>query len=136
VSNRQIKQILEKKTVNRNGKDWANKLIDALWTYKMAFKTPLGMLPYRVVYGKPCYLLVELEHRTWRAIRTLNYDLTIAGAGRRLQLRELEEIRSEVYESARLSKEMEKLVHDGIILRKDFALGMKVLLYDSRLTSF
>ena len=62
VSNRQIKQILEK-TINNNRKDWANKFIDALWTYRMTLKTPLGMLCYRVVYVKPSHLPIELEHR-------------------------------------------------------------------------
>jgi len=53
VPNQQIKQILEK-TVSRNRKDWDDKLVDALWAYRTALKTPLGMKPYRVVYGKPC----------------------------------------------------------------------------------
>jgi len=135
VSNRQIKQILEK-TINNNRKDWANKFIDALWTYRMTLKTPLGMLCYRVVYVKHSHLPIELEHRAWWVIRTLNYDLTAAGEERRLQLSELEEIQSKAYESARLSKERAKLVHDRIILRKDFAPGMKVLLYDSRIHLF
>jgi len=99
VSNRQLKQILEK-TVSRNGKDWADKLVDALWTYRMAFKNALGMSPYRVVYGKPCHLPIEIEHRAWWAIKILNYDLTEAGEERRLQLSELEKIRAEAYESA------------------------------------
>ena len=49
---------------------------------------------------------------------------------------ELEEIRCEAYESARLSKERVKLVHDRMILRKVFDSGMKVLLYDLRLHLF
>ena len=63
MANSQIRQILEK-TVDRNRKDWADQLIDAFWAYRMAFKTPLGMVPYRVVYEKPCHLPVE-QHRAW-----------------------------------------------------------------------
>jgi len=91
VSNRQIKQILEK-IMSRNRKDWADKLVDALWAYRTAFKTPLGMLPYRVVYGKLCHLPVEIEHRAWWAIKMLNFDLSEAGEVRKLQLSELDEI--------------------------------------------
>ena len=51
VSNRQIKHILEK-TMGANRKDWSTRLTDALWAYITAFKTTLGMSPYRLVYGK------------------------------------------------------------------------------------
>jgi len=44
----------------------------------MAFKTPLGISSYRVVYGKPCHLPVEIEHKAWWAIKKLNYDMTAA----------------------------------------------------------
>jgi len=62
------------------------------------------MSPYRVVYGKPCHLPVEIEHRNWWAIKMLNYDLTEAGEEHRLQLIELEEIRAEACESAQSYK--------------------------------
>ena len=93
LSNQQIKQILEK-IVSRNRKGWADKLVDAHWTYRMTFKTPLGMSPYRVIYGKPCHLLVEIEHKAWWAIKKLNYHLTKASEERRLHLSELDEIRA------------------------------------------
>ncbi|CAM8895881.1 unnamed protein product [Rhodiola kirilowii] len=135
VSNREIKATLEK-TVGSSRKDWSSKLDDALWAYRTAFKTPIGMSPFRLIYGKPCHLPVELEYKSFWAIRELNFNMKSAGEKRLLDLNELDEIRLDSYENAKIYKQKQKKWHDKKILRKEFKEGDQVLLFNSRLRLF
>ncbi|GJW88978.1 reverse transcriptase domain-containing protein [Tanacetum coccineum] len=69
VSNRGLKRILER-TVGENRASWSDKLDEALWAFRTAFKTPIGCTPYKLVYGKSCHLPIELEHKGYRGFET------------------------------------------------------------------
>ena len=135
MSNREVKNIL-KKIIRPNGKDWAHKLPDALWAYRTAYKTPIGMSPFRLIFGKVRHLPVELEHRAYWAIKKLHLSLDEAGKHRLLQLQELQELRRDAYENVEIYKEKTKAFHDRNIRRRTFNVNEKVWLYNSRLKLF
>nr|GEX71000.1 reverse transcriptase domain-containing protein [Tanacetum cinerariifolium] len=50
VSNCGLKHVLER-TVGENRASWSDRLDDALWAFRTAFKTPIGCTPYRLTAG-------------------------------------------------------------------------------------
>nr|GFB41047.1 reverse transcriptase domain-containing protein [Tanacetum cinerariifolium] len=71
VSNRGLKRILER-TIGEKRASWSDKLDDALWAFRTAYKIRIGCTPYKLVYGKACYLLIELEHKAYWALKQAN----------------------------------------------------------------
>ncbi|GJW84406.1 reverse transcriptase domain-containing protein [Tanacetum coccineum] len=105
VTNRAIKRILER-PVRYNLKDWSEKLNDALWSFRTAYKTPTGCTPFRIVYG--------------------------AAKNHFMELSELAELRDEAYENTRIYKERTKRWHDSRLRGdKDLKVGYEVLLFNS-----
>ncbi|XP_012481033.1 uncharacterized protein LOC105795927 [Gossypium raimondii] len=113
--------------VNPIRKDWSSRLDEALLAYHMPFKTPLGMSPFKLVYGKPCLLPVELEYKTFWDIKKLNMNLIVTGHKRLLQLNEMEEFQAQAYENVKLYNEKTKCWHDKRIMLRQFDPGQSVL---------
>ncbi|GJR98203.1 reverse transcriptase domain-containing protein [Tanacetum coccineum] len=135
VSNRGLKRILER-TVGENRASWSDKLDDALWAFRTAYKTPIGCTPYKLVYGKACHLPIELEHKAYWALKHTNFDIKTAGDHRKVQLNELNELRDHAYENSLIYKEKTKRIHDSKIKNRVFNVGDRVLLFNSRLKIF
>nr|GEV25196.1 reverse transcriptase domain-containing protein [Tanacetum cinerariifolium] len=106
VLNRGLKHVLER-TVGENRVSCSEKLYDALWAFRTAYKTPIRFTPYKLVYGKSCHLPIELEHKAYWALKHVNFDLKTT-----------------------------KKLHDSKIKNRIFNVGDRVLLFNSRLTIF
>nr|GEX09971.1 reverse transcriptase domain-containing protein [Tanacetum cinerariifolium] len=111
-------------TVGENRASWSDKINDALWAFRTAFKTPIGCTPYKLVYRKSCHLHIELEHKAYWALKHANFNLKTAGDHRKLQLNELNEFRDQAYENSLIYIERTKKLHDSKIKNRIFNVGM------------
>ncbi|XP_060178119.1 uncharacterized protein LOC132608062 [Lycium barbarum] len=123
------------------------KLDDAIWAYRTAYKNPIEISsyrlvfrkschltsPYRLVFRKSCHLPLELEHRAYWVIKKLNLDKEATGEKGLLQLHKFH---SHAYENTKLYKEKAKRIHDKHIQHREFEPGQLALLYNSRLKVF
>ncbi|GJY66815.1 reverse transcriptase domain-containing protein [Tanacetum coccineum] len=123
-------------TCSENRASWSDKLDDALWAFRTTFKTPTGCTPYKLMYGKACHLLIELEHKAYWALKHYNFDLKTAGDHRKVQMNKLNELRDQGYENSLIYKEKTKKIHDSKIKNRVFNVGDRVLLFNSRLNIF
>ena len=104
--------------------------------YRTAYKTPIRMSPYRIVFGKPCHIPLELEYKAMWDIKKLNCDFQASKEKVLLQMNEPEELKNEAYDNAKIYKDKIKNWHDQKIMRREFKAGEVVLLYNSKLKMF
>ncbi|GJT27686.1 reverse transcriptase domain-containing protein [Tanacetum coccineum] len=135
ASNHGLKRILER-TIGENCTSWSDKLDDALWAFRTAFKTPIGCTSYKLMYGKACHLPIELEHKAYWALKHCNFDLKSISDHRKVQMNELNELRDQAYENSLIYKEKTKKIHDSKIKNRVFNIGDQVLLFNSQLKIF
>ncbi|GJW62928.1 reverse transcriptase domain-containing protein [Tanacetum coccineum] len=133
--NDQFAKVMSKK-VGENRASLSDKLDDALWAFRTAFKTPIGCTPYKLVYGESFHLPIELEHKAYWALKHANFDLKTVGDHRKLQLNELNELRDQAYENSLIYKERTKKLHDLKIKNRIFNVGDRVLFFNSHLKIF
>lgn len=110
--------------------------LDEAWAYRIAYKAPICLTLFQVVYGKAFHLPVELDHKAFWAFKALNFDFHQTSAKRKLEKYELDELRLQAYESSRLYKEKVKRYQDSRISPKDFKVWQMVILFNSRLRLF
>ncbi|GKC34651.1 reverse transcriptase domain-containing protein, partial [Tanacetum coccineum] len=114
-----------------------SQLEKALQRYGDGLQNPNRCTPFRLVYGKTCHLPVEIEHKAHWVLKQCNMDLTLTRESRLIQLNKLAELRDGAYENTRIYKEWTKRWHDSRLHGdKDFKVGDKVLLYNSRLKMY
>ena len=54
------------KTIQLYHKDWADRLPEALWAYRITWRNTTGHTPYELVYGKQVLLPIEFQIKTFR----------------------------------------------------------------------
>nr|GEZ22840.1 reverse transcriptase domain-containing protein [Tanacetum cinerariifolium] len=130
------KEMLAVVAVGENRASWSDKLDDALWAFRTAYKTPIGCTPYKLVYGKACHLPIELEHKAYWALKHANFDLKTASDHKKVQLNELNKLRDQAYKNSLIYKEKTKRLHDSKIKDRVSNISDRVLLFNSRLKTF
>ena len=90
-SNNKVIEAILMKMVKSHHRDWADRILEALWEYRTTWRNTTGFSPYDLVYGKSVVFLIEFEINTLKTAIEVNLDVTEAYKKRLNQLNELDE---------------------------------------------
>ena len=124
------------KTIQLHHNQWVNKLLEALWAYKITWRNVTRHTPYELVYGKQVLFPIKFQVKTFRMTTQLGMNLTKAQEQRLMQLNELDEIRQDAYHKTLLVQDQRARWHDNFIKKKVFRVSDWALLYDSKFKHF
>eukprot|EP00253_Pinus_taeda_P028167 PITA_28167 len=64
-TNKVLESIITK-TVHLHRRDWAERLLEALWAYRTTWRNTTGNCPYELVYGKEVLFPIEFQVKTFK----------------------------------------------------------------------
>jgi transposase InsO family protein len=74
-STNKVMEAILTKTVHLNHQYWADRLPEALWSYRTTWRNTTRHTPYELVYGKQAILPIEFQVRTFRIATELGLSL-------------------------------------------------------------
>src|SRR4051812_10759026 len=75
-----------------------HKIHDTLWAYRTSFQTPMGVSPFRYLYGYVCHLPTDLKQLCYWTTKVLNSDCMNGRESLLLKFKESENWRNRVEE--------------------------------------
>jgi hypothetical protein len=73
-TNKVIESILTK-TIQLHHTNWVDRLLEALWDYRITWRNTIGHTHYELVYGKQVLLPIEFQIKTFRTVVQVGMNL-------------------------------------------------------------
>ncbi|XP_020676621.2 uncharacterized protein LOC110095423 [Dendrobium catenatum] len=121
---------LLKKILTKNKREWHTKMVEALWAYRITYKTPTKATPYSLVFGVEAVFPLEIELPSLRV--AIQYDLT-QEQNARLRTEELDaldEVRLQAQQNleiyrARMTKSFDRMVRHRAFQEEELVLVLR-----------
>jgi transposase InsO family protein len=124
------------KTVQGSNTDWDQRVFDALWAYRTAYKVTTKSTPFQLVYGQEAILPIELEIPSLRIAIEHRMGALNSLQHRYAMLEKLNETRAQAYLHTVAMQNRRKSFYDSKLTPKTLHENDLVLLYDSRFQKF